>query len=900
MKPLFPQRRTYVFALCLTFLAFPPWSLANTHRGVSIPPLGPISEITRVTAEDHGEKIRVDVHGNGPIPSYQTRILESPSRVIIDIPGPVKPHTSKTIPLGHPGLKSIRVGYHSTFIRLVLDLNTPEIPYLTTSTGGHMLSLSLGMGHRMEKTADRVASPAILPSRDAVSKPTTRPQSVEIKGHDAGKPEITSSSKPGETRGHGTTKTRTTPPSERRPTGHEAKPLSEAITLHEEVLMFAKSAHAGIDDPLAEKTIFLKSAQAYSDSNWQVAIQHLDRLIDTYPTGTYEEKAYFLLAASFAQLYADSVSEYFEDIKGKYEDAIFRFPESTYVPDAFFVIGDLSSRMGNYYEALGYYNFVIEKTEGSITALKASMQKVNILLIKKKKEDALPILLDLVNNYPGSPMEIDATIALAKIYFEMNKFSRSLDMLEKITRQNPEAIDLYPEIPLYNGYNHYQLGNHDLARKYLLRCYNINPEMEENHLILTKIADAYLYGGLPGGAAKFYRLVLDRYPTTEGALISLTRLAGLQDRGELKIKRQSMPAIDVQLVAKTIDVPRKIYERVIQTLLEKDKKNPLIQLAMLRLAILYQKENRYNESYILLKDIVEKYPKTKVKKAILHAMESTLEPLLGHKMDDRRYVSIINTYNRDQHLIAQLESPEIFLIFARAFDRLDLEDIAGELFADADRLLPDREKPADLLFYLSRDNVNNGRIKEALANLDLLIKHHPSDKKIIHAYRSKGQILSKQGKYTEAAKLFTTALSHPLRKVDKIRILIDKCSALIGSNAPAAALETAEVAISLVRSLPDNLYASSQEIGDLLLRLGHPENAISVFTYALEREQEEDNRVRLQFAIARSYEALNQPKDYLALYKQISEHNDPFWSHLAQERLAGRQFNGKAKDTGKR
>ena len=122
----------------------------------------------------------------------------------------------------------------------------------------------------------------------------------------------------------------------------------------------------------------------------------------------------------------------------------------------------------------------------------------------------------------------------------------------------------------------------------------------------------------------------------------------------------------------------------------------------------------------------------------------------------------------------------------------------------------------------------------------------------------------------------------------------------MGSNTPAAALKTAEAAISLLRSPPDNLYASSQEIGDLLLRLGHPENAISVFTYALEREQEEDNRVRLQFAIARSYEALNQPKDYLALYKQISEHNDSFWSHLAQERLAGRQFNGKAKDTGNR
>ncbi|MEE8398491.1 MAG: tetratricopeptide repeat protein [Desulfobacterales bacterium] len=858
------------------FLALPPWSAASTPPATSASRQRPISEITRITAESHEGGIQVQIHANGPYPVFQTRILVSPPRIILDIPSPTTAHTSRTIPLGRADLKSIRVGYHPKFIRLVFDLGTSEVPHFTTSTAGHILTLALGSDHQVEKTVAGGKS-VILSSRDPISE-TTLPEPVGTESHETGGSEI--------------------PPPTGDPSSEtKAKSLTDLVTLHDEIVMFVKSDPTGVDDPLAEKTVFLKSAEAYSDGRFDEAIEQLYLLIDTYPTGTYAERAFFLLAESFAQLHADSVSEYFDDIKGEYENAISRFPESVYVPEAFFVIGDLSSRMGNYYEALGYYNFVIEKTQGSNLALRASMRKANLLIIKNKKEDAVLILLDLVNNYPGSPMETDATFALAKIYFDMNRFSRSLDMLKKLTAQVPEAIDQYPEISLYNGYNHYQLGNYDQARKYLLRSYNINPEMEENHLVLTKIADAYLDGGFPGSAAKFYRLVLDRYPTSEGALISLTRLAGLQDTGAMKTKNQHAPIIDVQLVARTIDVPHRIYERVIQTLLEKDEKNPLIQLAMLKLAILHLKENKYDESYTLLKDILEKYPKTEVRKAILHAMESTLEPLLGHKMEDRRYVSVVNMYSRDQRLIVQLDSPEISLFFARAFDKLDLRDIAGQLFADANRLLPDKEKPADLLYYLSRDDVSNGRVEEALVNLDLLIRYHPSDKKIAFAYRSKGQILSKQGKYKLALKLFATALSHPMRKTDRIPILIDKCNALTASNATAAALETAEEAIGLVRSIPENLYARSQDIGDLYLRLGEGEQAIAVFTYALEREAEEDNRVRLQLAIAKGYEVLNQPKDYLALYREISKHTDPFWSHLAKERMAGRLFDDRMKGT---
>ena len=50
------------------------------------------------------------------------------------------------------------------------------------------------------------------------------------------------------------------------------------------------------------------------------------------------------------------------------------------------------------------------------------------------------------------------------------------------------------------------------AKDYLFRSHNMDPEKEENHLVLTKIADIYRDIGLPGDASKLYRLAADRYP----------------------------------------------------------------------------------------------------------------------------------------------------------------------------------------------------------------------------------------------------------------------------------------------------------------------------------------------------------------------------------------------------
>ena len=44
--------------------------------------------------------------------------------------------------------------------------------------------------------------------------------------------------------------------------------------------------------------------------------------------------------------------------------------------------------------------------------------------------------------------------------------------------------------------------------------------------------------------------------------------------------------------------------------------------------------------------------------------------------------------------------------------------------------------------------------------------------------------------------------------------------------------------------------------------------------------------------MARCYETLKKESAYLAIYNEIITRNDPFWSHVAREKIEEAQFKG--------
>ncbi len=637
------------------------------------------------------------------------------------------------------------------------------------------------------------------------------------------------------------------------------------------------------DDGKEDTSFYLKCLDTYNAKDWKGAIDNLTRLIKKYPNGRYTEKAYFILAKSYDHLNTESISAHYKEIKGHYEDAVSRFPSSEYVTDAMYSIGNLYFHIKNYSEALGYYNLVIKKDKGSILRIKAYMQKVRVLLLRHRKEDVLSALKELetiTSEYPELPERIEARKLKAKILNEMNNFHRSLKILNELKKKDPENIYKHPEISLYLGYNYYQLGDNKKARENLYRFYNTCPEREINHLVLNQIGDTYRNEGLIEDAVKFYRMILERYPNTDGAIISKIRLAEQQEEINWMEKTR-----------KEIGSPREIYENIVNTSNDNDEKNPLVQLSLLKLAITYQKDEEYKKSLKVLKDLQKKYLGTSLKKEMRHALLVIIKGILKQEIEGKKHINVINFYLKEKELFLIVNAPELFLLVARAFNNMNLEKTATEIFKKADSLLLDSEKAPDLLFFVGKHLFKIKQFKSALKRFDILIDKHPSDKYVSDAYRLKGSILLKQKKYKLAADTLSVALRYPVTKCKRAMLLIEKAKALTGSNSNEKALKAINEANGIKKDCEFPDYNIYQEIGDLYLNLGYAKKAVTFFNQAVDTATEKSDKISLKFKIAQCYLLLNKKEDSLALYNQILSLNDPFWSNLAQEKIKEINFN---------
>lgn len=811
------------------------------------------------------------VRTDGKMMLRLTDIVDAPPRIIYDLFYDGPPFESWAEVLTHSKLKQIRIGFHPNIIRLVLDLNGPDIPGFSSLTAEQELIVKLGAGsEKPEETGDdTIALSAPARSKDA---------DISEKRMSFNKPSPPETINPSQE----STRVRTGIGE----TG-AAKTEPEDIPQLDPGLLLKELTHVETNDAGEDTVLFSTGTHAFRERRWSQAVDSLKNYIQRYPKGKYAEKAYFLLAKSYEQFYSHAIPEHFTRVKNHYENAVYGFPSSRFVPTALLAIGDICRQANNNAEAMGYYNLVIQNKVDGHAAAEAMLKKGDMLMQAGNYAEALSHYESVVQNYPGSFGETAAHIGMAKALFELNSFSKSLILLTKLA-EDPENISNHHEILYYLGNNYYQMSDYAKARVHLYRYYNIQPDNHESHLVLSRIGDTYREEGRFGDATKIYRWVLDRFPQTEGALISLTRLAEQQEQNELKIKRDNL--ISVNFIDEKIDPPRKIYERVIHEAVRTNKQNPLVEYALLKLALLHRKEKDYVNSLEILKSLLKSYPHSKLRRDTLTALNDTFMAVVGDEAKKENYIGIVNSYHREKELIDRLDSPKALIAVARAFCKIGLQDTAADLYQKADAFLSEEEKPEDLLIFTARYHFENGRAQIALERINSLVAQFPTGEHAGEAYHLKGTIFQNQKKFRQAVEMFSFALKSNPGRADRVKILIDKARSQKADGQKAESLATLHEVENRVAKNPQETYFAYEGIGEIYLGLDKPTEALVMFTHALKFEKDGSAALKLKLLTARCHEALNQKNEYAALYNQIAGLDDSLWSRVARERIEALQF----------
>lgn len=628
---------------------------------------------------------------------------------------------------------------------------------------------------------------------------------------------------------------------------------------------------------------------AYRNMQFSKTVRVLRKLIVKDIIGPYTERAAFLIARANERQFPDNKADHITEIRSSYENALARFPTSVFASDAMLSLGRLLIETHNRPEAAAYFNLVVKRTPGTFEAVEAALQSAKILRKKNKYARAMTLLNNLCNNYADSPQVVAAKIEKAKIYYDTNKFLASLNILSALIAADYDVISTHPEIALFLGKNYYQMGKYSKARDYLYRFFNAEPENPDQHLTLAQIADSYKDQAYYHDAAKIYNMVLKNYPKTEGALISMLRLASLQEQGlymseGAKRRKRSWEK------KKSSHTAKAIYEQVIAELTESDPMNPLIQLAMLKLALSYQKENQFEQSLITLKDMMRLYPRTKLHQELHEGIKTALKAMLEAHIAANEYNQVLTLAQSEGGLIKLVDSPEIYLILARAATNANKTRLAARMYEKCNRLFVEDEKPPDLRFFMARAYIDQKKLKKALVQLDKLAAFKLSSSQKAVLFELKGHIFASQKRYLPAAKMFASALGYETDSCRQSGLLMDRAIALEAAGSIKASLAAAAEVIRKTGTCGPSTGMRLKQAGQMHLKYNLPKTAIEAFKKALNHIKIREDEIRIKFLMAKGYEAMEQKTDYLALYNEIAQLEDPFWSNLAREKLEEIKF----------
>ncbi|CAN2041995.1 hypothetical protein GMMP15_660038 [Candidatus Magnetomoraceae bacterium gMMP-15] len=638
-----------------------------------------------------------------------------------------------------------------------------------------------------------------------------------------------------------------------------------------------KLLHPDLSDD-EEARLFSNAVKLFKAEKWGDVINVLKKLIEDHSKSRLMERAFFLLAICVDHLFEKELDQNFTQVVQTYKKAINKFSKSDYVPYAYISIGNVYFKLKKYYQVLFYYDFAYQRhyKPGPVILLRNGI----VLKFTKKPDDALKIFDKIISHFPDNVYAVKAKVEKAKILYDKKAFTNSQRLLDEVMATASSSIYKNPDILLYSGYNYYETGQFKKALKALLRILNYYPDIESNHLILTRIADIYMEDGFELKALKLYNMVMNTYPETDGGVISALRLADkVKISPEERYAKQTIKEISYNRL------PFEIYENIIN----KHPDSPLAHLAMLKMAIKKHEKENYEGSIITLKNMLAKYPETRLKRDIRAALQSSINAVIKQEYEKQLYDKVIKFYDQSKDILSMNDlSGDFIVMVGYSYLSLQLYDRALNMFKKAMNTYMVKDQPADLLFGMGEAFYNLEMREKAKEIFENFILKYQKDDRIAKTYCRIAKILFDNKKYEKASYYYELALIKNL-KIDRPSVLMAMADSLILHGRYHSAAEALKERLSLLEKNKDafkeKIYDTYYKLGDIYFKMGDKKQAVSYFDEALKVSSKGEKDLRIQFRVAECYRHLEVREKAEKVLTQIINANDKFWSNLASIKL---------------
>jgi tetratricopeptide (TPR) repeat protein len=425
------------------------------------------------------------------------------------------------------------------------------------------------------------------------------------------------------------------------------------------------------------------------------------KFLDLFPESPVREKLVFLLGDFLFNLLRQGDRERFPEVMTAYQEAINTYRASPRTPMAYIRMSQASSLMNNQYAALGYLSIAISGgIKGDALPL-ARVTRGNVYLKINKPEKAVIDFKAVLESDSPSPYTQEAELGIIKYYQTVGVYEEARKRLKALEEKNPDLVLRHPEILSLKAKNALYLKEFDRARDDYYRALNVGEQPEGADMILTRIGDTYFQEENLRDAERFFKLVIDHYPDTEGASIAELRLANYTSG---------------------VTAFKNLYKR--------NEGKPIGDLALIEIANTHFKNGHYKKAMetaeTLFKKPFQNQLGAEARKLFFRAAEKEIQNYFKKK----EYSALLTFYrSREKDLTGNID-PEAHLLVARALYHLQLYADAASTFAEI--------RPYDLtptsqgarILGLARSYVKIGNTDNALKLLEknLKAKMSPSDR----------------------------------------------------------------------------------------------------------------------------------------------------------------------------
>ncbi len=545
-----------------------------------------------------------------------------------------------------------------------------------------------------------------------------------------------------------------------------------------------------------------------------------------------------------------------------YKYATDRFGYSQNVQISYIKMAKVTSDMGDGYAALGYLLTVLTKKDPEYMPL-AYLYRARIFLAMNQPDKAIKDLKILIDEYSKTPYAVAANLWIGVYYHELGLYDRAEAQFNKVLQTNPDLYLEHPEFILMSAKNYLYLEQYKKARALLFKAVNLGGQEESIDMLLARIGDTYHNENNDREAEKYYNMVINYYPESEGASISKLRIAEYHS--------------DMSLLDK---------------LIQDNTEDPISELAILEKAEQLYKNENYGEAIKTLKKITDKPLLTEIRKEAKGLFTHYIEKELERLKKQGAYRDLLNLYEDNRMNLSGRLNPDAYLIIAEAYKNTGRKMEAITAYNNIRPYDLSPEKAGTYIYGLGECYASFGETERAISFLEKNKNEKMDSQDKLNINLMLANLYMQKRKNKDASKLYQLVL----KDIDKLppkegaEAYLNLGIALKAQKKynEAKSAFTHSIGIALEKNTAQNVFQTAYtELGDVLYSEGEYKKAARAFEkgFSYGTDTEAPGYWDYRFRQAMTYLKTGEEDKAETLFNEVSDGGNEILQQRAQLKL---------------